>query len=94
VTEIQYNNHRRAGGDKEMTEKQVKNARRIGESLIQARKQKKLTQLQVAQSAGLSRSYIADIEKDRYNPSVNAIIQLAKVLELDLNFLISDEKEE
>ncbi|MDF2873365.1 MAG: transcriptional regulator [Sporomusa sp.] len=59
----------------------------IGAKVLGARKEKGLTQLQVSEVSGLSRSYIADIEKGRYMPSVNALVELAKCLELDLSFL-------
>ncbi|KLU63772.1 anaerobic benzoate catabolism transcriptional regulator [Desulfosporosinus acididurans] len=47
----------------------------------------KLTQKALSKATGLSRSYIADIEAGRYNPSLNSISKIAKALELDFIFL-------
>ena len=43
----------------------------IGERIKEARKSVRLTQVELARKTGLSRSYIGDIEKDRYNPSIS-----------------------
>lgn len=59
----------------------------IGKIVREKRREKGFTQVETAQKAALSRSYIADIEKGRYAPSVKALTELAKCLGLDLNFL-------
>jgi transcriptional regulator with XRE-family HTH domain len=63
----------------------------IGKMLHQKRLEKKLTQAKTAEATGLSRSYICDIENGRYAPSVSALAKLAKLLELNLNFLSSND---
>lgn len=68
-----------------MTELQV--SKTIGEEIRSKRKEVGLTQLMVATQAGLSRNYISDIESGRYTPSVDTLAKLARILNIDLNFL-------
>lgn len=70
-------------------EKVEVNKMRLGALIKQKRCNLKLTQKAISEATKLSRSYIADIEAGRYNPSVNSIYRIAKALELDLNFLLS-----
>lgn len=51
------------------------------------RKQKKLSQLELARSIGVSRQTINMIENNKYNPSLDLCIKLAKALGTDLNSL-------
>ncbi|MFD1317195.1 helix-turn-helix transcriptional regulator [Loigolactobacillus zhaoyuanensis] len=53
----------------------------------QYRKEKSLTQLALAQAIGVSRQTINLIENDKYNPSLDLIVKLAKALGTDLNSL-------
>ncbi|WP_419550699.1 helix-turn-helix transcriptional regulator, partial [Mitsuokella jalaludinii] len=53
---------------------------KIGETLRDARKSKRLTQTEVAKSVGVSRAYYADVERGRYNPSLKLMSKLAKLL--------------
>lgn len=62
---------------------------KIGKAISKKRQEKRLTQQMLADTAGLSRNYISDIENGRYTPSVDALSRLAKCLELDLNFLLN-----
>lgn len=56
------------------------------------REEKKLTQQEVAQSIGITRNYLSDIENGRYTPSFKNSIKLATYLGIDLN-LLSDMSE-
>ena len=49
----------------------------IGAKIRNARKEAGLTQVELAKKTSLSRSYIGDIEKDRYNPSVATLQAIA-----------------
>ena len=60
---------------------------KIAETLRDARKSKRLTQAEVAESVGVSRAYYADVERGRYNPSLKLMSKLAKLLNINLNFL-------
>ncbi|SFM40510.1 helix-turn-helix transcriptional regulator [Pelosinus propionicus] len=62
----------------------------IGENIKHFRKQKKLTQGQLAELANMSRSYVADIERDRYNPSVDTLKTIAQALEIGTNLLLGE----
>ena len=50
----------------------------IGKKIRDARKNAGMTQVELAKATNLSRSYIGDIEKDRYNPSVSTLQAIAK----------------
>lgn len=61
--------------------------KKVGQAIKKQRLQKKKTQIEVAKSIGISRSYLSDIENGRYMPSVGTLIKLASYLDIDLNFL-------
>ena len=70
----------------------------IGKTIAEFRTKSLMTQDELSKQTGLSRSYICDIENDRYNPSVKTLLILAKALNIDLSFLtqmteIQDDKE-
>lgn len=62
----------------------------IGYRLQRLRKKRKITQKVLAEKAGISRSYLADIEHNRYNPSLDTIEALASALKLDLKSFFDD----
>lgn len=64
----------------------------IGEKIRKYRKQNNLTQLELAQLSNLSRTYVADVERGRYNPSVETLKTIAAALKIDPAQLISEEK--
>ena len=45
----------------------------IGGKIKDLRKERKLTQVELAKKSNISRSYLTDIENDRYNPSIETI---------------------
>lgn len=63
----------------------------IGDKIREARKAAGLTQVELAQKTSLSRSYIGDLEKDRYNPSLSTLELIAKVTGTSLSGLVHDE---
>lgn len=63
----------------------------IGERIKFFRKQKALTQFQLAERAKLSRSYLADVEGNRYNPSVDTLKSIAKALHIEVRQLLEEE---
>ncbi|MFD1955992.1 helix-turn-helix domain-containing protein [Paenibacillus thailandensis] len=63
----------------------------IGENIRKFRKLNRLTQAELAEQANMSRSYLADVERDRYNPSVETLTHLARVLRVSPNDLIGSE---
>ena len=60
----------------------------IGERIKEARNSVRLTQVELARTTGLSRSYIGDIEKDRYNPSISTLQLIASATGTPLEALI------
>lgn len=60
----------------------------LGDALRAARKQKNLTQEQLADESHVSTKQIADIEKARRNPSYLILKALAKVVHLSLDSLM------
>ncbi|HZK54912.1 MAG TPA: helix-turn-helix transcriptional regulator [Desulfosporosinus sp.] len=62
----------------------------IGARIRQSRKQKGMTQTKLAENAGISRSYLADVEADRYNPSLKTLLELAQALGIAVSCLIED----
>lgn len=60
----------------------------IGTRVKDARKKAGLTQVELATAAGMSRSYLADVEGGRYNPSVKKLVSIAAACGVDLNFLV------
>ena len=56
------------------------------------RKEKKMSQLELAKSIGVSRQTINMIENNKYNPTLELCINLARALDTDLNALIWDSQ--
>ena len=59
----------------------------LGELVKDARIIKGKTQTESAISLGISRSYLSDIENNRYVPSTLLLLKIRKELGLDLNLL-------
>lgn len=56
------------------------------------RLEKKMSQSTLAQEIGVARQTINLIENNKYNPSLDLCIRLAKVLETDLNSLFWEDE--
>ncbi|MFB6364278.1 helix-turn-helix domain-containing protein [Paenibacillus elgii] len=65
----------------------------IGKNIKLYRKKAKLTQVELAEKAKMSRSYLADIEADRYNPSVETLKTVADALEIAVHILLGEESQ-
>ena len=68
------------------------NNKENGMKIKEIRKQKKLTQIEVAKKASISRSYYADVENGRYSPSLETLVSISRALEVPVSYLITDEK--
>ncbi|MGL4773970.1 MAG: helix-turn-helix domain-containing protein [Clostridium sp.] len=55
----------------------------LGRMVKKKRKEKNLTQLEVGEIAGISNSYISDIENGRTNPSIKSLVKICKALEIE-----------
>lgn len=60
----------------------------LGANIKRFRKLRGLTQEKLAKKANMSRSYLADVERDRYNPSVDTLRAIAGALNVGVNELI------
>jgi putative transcriptional regulator len=56
-------------------------------ALIKARKDKKMTQQQVADAVGINRAFLANIERGEHTPSLEVARKIALVLESDMETL-------
>lgn len=63
----------------------------LGENIKMFRKKAKLTQMELAQKANISRSYLADVERNRYNPSIDTIKAIATALNVPVTSLINED---
>jgi len=64
--------------------------KRLGESIISYRKKLKLSQQQVAILSDVDRSYLAEVEEGKANPSVRFLHRIAKILKIKVGKLIKD----
>lgn len=64
----------------------------MSNNIKNARKSSGLTQIELAKLTSLSRSYIGDIENDRYNPSLSTLKLIANATNISINYLIGDNK--
>lgn len=64
--------------------------KRLGESIITYRKKLKLSQQQVATLSDVDRSYLAEVEEGKANPSVKFLHRIAKILKVKVGSLIKD----
>lgn len=61
----------------------------IGKNIYQLRKRKGLTLSELAERAGISKSYLSNIERElNQNPSLKVMKKIAFVLNVDLTFLL------
>lgn len=66
---------------------------KIGENIKKIRKEKKLTQVQLAKIMGISRSHLSDVENDRYNPSYKTLERFSKELKVSMLYLTTGNKQ-
>lgn len=67
---------------------------RIGSTLKKLRKDSKLTQKALADKCNMSRGYLADLEADRYNPSIDTLKNIANALGVSVNEFFDDNNED
>jgi transcriptional regulator with XRE-family HTH domain len=63
----------------------------VGANIKKFRKMKKLTQQALSKKANISRSYLADLEGGRYNPSLTTLEYLASALGITVLDLIAGD---
>lgn len=73
-------------GTEILIEVQQKDIRKyVIEQYVKCRKEKKLTQEQLAQRTGISRPNISRFESGNYNPSLEMMVRIAEALGMNLN---------
>ncbi len=66
---------------------------RFGDKLREIREKRGYTLKQVAHQAGVSESLVSQIERNRVSPSIDTLLNIAEVLELDVDYLFSDYRQ-
>lgn len=62
----------------------------LGSNIQSFRKLNGYTQKELAAKINLSRSYLADVENDRYNPSLETLKSIAKALNVSISDLLPE----
>jgi transcriptional regulator with XRE-family HTH domain len=62
----------------------------FGRSIRSSRKQRGLSQEDLAEASRLSRNYVSDIERGVRNPSLLALVRLSRALRLPLREMLED----
>lgn len=60
----------------------------LGKNVRRYRKEKGMTQEELAVAASMERSYVSDIERGTRNPSVAALGRLAEALKIEAHLLL------
>ncbi len=65
----------------------------LGEILKEARKARKLTLAEAAAQIGVSVGYLSNLEKNRQEPSLNILQEIASKLDISLAMLLEEEED-
>ncbi len=65
----------------------------FGAKLRTVRERKRLTLKEVSRQAGVSESLVSQIERNKVSPSIETLLQIADVLDLDYEYLFSDYRQ-
>ena len=60
-------------------------AKDFGQKIVEIRKKQKLTQEELADKAGIERSYMGAIERGERNPTLKKVYQISKALKVNLS---------
>jgi transcriptional regulator with XRE-family HTH domain len=61
---------------------------KIGRNIREIRRNKRIRQIDLAESSGISNTYLSDIENGRTTPSLKALIRIAASLDIDIAELL------
>nr|WP_228480545.1 helix-turn-helix transcriptional regulator [Staphylococcus aureus] len=64
----------------------------IGDNIKKIRKEKNITQSELAKSLEISQSYLSDLENNRKNLGINTVEKIAKKLNVTIGYLTSGNK--
>ena len=62
----------------------------LGQRIRDARKQKGLTQEDLAEKAGIGTMYLGEIERGKKMPSLNTFCQIVEALDISADYLLRD----
>ena len=65
----------------------------LGKRIKNLREKKSITQMELADKAGLARSYIGQIESGLKNASLETIVSIANILEVSIEEILKDSVE-
>ncbi len=65
----------------------------FGEKIHLVRERRRVTLREVALAAGVSESLVSQIERNKVSPSIDTLLSIADVLEIDLEYLFKDHKQ-
>ena len=77
-----------------LLEKQKRTRKNVIEQYIKFRKDRKLTQEELAGIIGVSRPSISRFESGEYNPTLDMMVKIAEGLELNLDISLKQKKRE
>lgn len=63
-------------------------AKRLGANLKRIRMKKEITQVEIAKTLGVNRSFVSNIENGKTNPTLSTITSLAKALGVSADELL------
>lgn len=64
--------------------------KRLGESIIIARKNRDLSQEQLSLLSDVDRSYLAEVEEGKANPSIRFLHKISKILKIKVGTLLKE----
>ena len=64
----------------------------LSETVASQRKALKITQVQLAKAAGINRSVLSKLESGEYTPSVNQLLALSEILDININDLFGNRE--
>jgi transcriptional regulator with XRE-family HTH domain len=59
----------------------------IGKLIKQKQKEKRYTQIELANAIGVSNTYVSDIEIGRNNPSIKTLVKILDILNMELQII-------
>lgn len=64
--------------------------KKLGETIIKSRQKRQLSQEQLALLSDVDRSYLAEVEVGKANPSMKFLHKIAKILKIKVGKLLKD----
>lgn len=62
--------------------------KKVGENIVRVRKNKKISQFRLALDAHVDRSYLAEVEEGKANPSVKFLYKVSRGLRVKISELV------